>query len=279
MQSENGQHFLSLGKEGNCLIKQFNENLVNKLIGVIGPKGKGKTIFIKNLINDLLCKNNNIIFEIIIVSCKEKNSDYDYLEGKKYLTSQISDVCKYALNEKFNNHKIIIFDDCINLDMINDTLIFNNKYYNSTIIISNQVITKPYMINNLNYAFFTKTLTKSSIKSVYDRYVDNFMDYKTFERIFMICTENYNLLAINNFESLNNSNKISFYKSRLQITTNNNYILPDIYELMPELINSGDIKTVKKKLIKQINEIKKIIIQQSNKLDELCLELDNLLGD
>uniref|UniRef100_A0A6G6AC33 Uncharacterized protein n=1 Tax=Borely moumouvirus TaxID=2712067 RepID=A0A6G6AC33_9VIRU len=286
MQTESRQHFLSLGEEGNCF-KKFNKNLVNKLIGIIGPACKGKTTIIKNLIGDILTSNTTTQFEIIIVSRKNNNTDYDYLGGKIYNTSQINDVCSYILNEQFReNKKIIIFEDFIKTDIIDDTLLINGRWNDVTIILSSQVITsiKPCIRDNLDYVFFTKTPLKSSIKSIYDRFYLCALEYKYFERMFLDCTKNYNFFVIDNNISLNCDldnlhDKISVYESRLEVSTNGNYILPDIYQLMPELINSGDIKIAKKKLIAQINEIKKNILEQSDKLDKICIELDNLLGD
>ncbi|QGR54212.1 hypothetical protein [Moumouvirus maliensis] len=286
MQTEEKQHFLSLGKEGNCY-KQFNKNLVNNFIGIIGPACKGKTTLVKNLIDDILTSNLSTQFEIIIVSRKKKDTDYDYLGGKIYNTSQIDDVCSYALNEQFReNKKIIVFEDYMNTDKINDTLLLNGRWHNSTIILSSQVITslKPYIRDNLDYVFLTMTPLKSSIKSIFDRFYLCALEYKYFEQMFIDCTINYTLFVIDNNISLNCDldnlhDKITVYKSGLEVSTRNNYILPDIYQLMPELINSGDIKIAKKKLIAQINEIKKNILEQSDKLDKICIELDNLLGD
>ncbi|AVL95076.1 hypothetical protein ma689 [Moumouvirus australiensis] len=286
MQTQDKQHFLSLGKEGNCL-KQFNKNLVDKFIGVIGPAHKGKTTVIKNLVDNILTFNINSQFEIIIVSRKKKDTDYNYLVGKIYNTSQIDDVCSYALNEQFReNKKIIIFEDYMTTDKINDLLIFNGRYHNLTIILSSQVITsiKPYIKDNLDYVFFTVTPLKSSIKSIFDRFYLCALEYKYFEQMFIDYTKNYNLFVVNNNISLNCDldnlyDKISVYESKFEVSTSKNYILPDIYQLMPELVNSGDIKIAKKKLIAQINEIKKNILEQSDKLDKICIELDNLLGD
>ncbi|AGF85038.1 hypothetical protein QJ854_gp744 [Moumouvirus goulette] len=287
MQTQTKQHFLSSGGESKCyLINEFKGNLVNKLIGIIGPKGRGKTTFIKNFIDDILTDNKDTNFEIIIVSCKPKDTDYDYLGGKIYNTSQISDVCKYALNEQFReNKKIIIFEDFINAHNIDDTLFLNHNYYNSTIILSSQTIInfKPYMRDNLTYAFFTNTPVKSSIKSIYDRFYLCDIDYKFFEKIFTTCTENHKLLAIENGRTLINSsdnpNVFSYYEPILEITAKNNYTIPNIYELMPDLVDPKNKIQYKKKLIHQINEIKKNLIEQTEKMNELCLELDNLLGD
>nr|URM62002.1 hypothetical protein [Mimivirus sp.] len=113
------QHFLIPGGMRTCVeeyqlekisIKPLTNNIINNIIALVGRRGMGKTCVVNSLINDILVKNSDIEFEILIVSSSVYNMELykDAVHTPRYLNR----VIKYCQDNPLVQ-KILIIDDYV----------------------------------------------------------------------------------------------------------------------------------------------------------------------
>ncbi|AEQ33091.1 hypothetical protein CE11_00853 [Megavirus courdo11] len=276
------QHFLIPGGMRTCVeeyqlekisIKPLTHNIINNIIAIVGRRGMGKTDVVNGLINDILVKNFDIEFEILIVSSSNYNMELykDAIHTPRYLNH----IIKYCQDNPLVQ-KILIIDDYVKSYGSNLCDFFMNRKLlpNTTLIITTQILKNfiQNMRSNTDYFLFAKTDSKSDIKSVYDSFMSLSIDYHNFENIYNITTNNFNFFGINTLSKYPN-NLIS-YKSNLDNNNNKNYKCIDVSKLSP----IDNIKE-KKRIIREINHIKSTLSDLMIKLDDLVIDLDQICGD
>lgn len=277
------QHFLVPGGMRTCveeyqpenlLIKPLTNDIINKVIAIIGRRGMGKTKVVNSLINDILVKNSGIEFEILIVSPNPYNMELykDAVHTPEYLNRAI----RYCQDNSLVQ-KILIIDDYVKSYGLNlHDLLINSRWVlpNTTLIITSQISKNftPDMRLNIDYFLFSKMPFKSDIKSIYDTFLGLGIDYRNFENIFDMVTNNFHYFGLNTLEKY--PNNLTFYKANLDNDNNKNYKCIDVSKLPPV----DNIKE-KKRIIREINHIKSTLSDLMIKLDDLIIEMDQICGN
>ncbi len=254
-------------------IKPLTNNIINNIIASVGRRGMGKTCVVNSLINDILVKNSDIEFEILIVSSSVYNMELykDAVHTPRYLNR----VIKYCQDNPLVQ-KILIIDDYVKSYGSNLCDFFMNRKLlpNTTLIITSQILKNftQNMRSNTDYFLFAKPDSKSDIKSIYDSFMSLGMNYRNFENIFDMVTNNFHFFGLNTL--LKYPNNLTSYKSNLDNNNNKNYKCIDVSKLSP----IDNIKE-KKRIIREINHIKSTLSDLMIKLDDLVIDLDQICGD
>ncbi|AZL89882.1 hypothetical protein QKC54_gp0763 [Megavirus baoshan] len=276
------QHFLVPGGMRTCveeyqpensLTKPLTNDIINKVIAVIGKRGMGKTNAVNSLTNDILVKHSDIEFEILIVSKSSYNMELykDAIHAPEYLNR----VIRYCQDNSLVQ-KILIIDDYKKSysPYIYDFLMNRRLLPNTTLIMTSQILKNftSDIRSNIDYFLFSKMPFKSDIKSIYDTFLGLEIDYRNFEKIFNNTTNNFSMFGINALEKY--PNNLTFYKANLDNVNNKNYKCIDVSKLSP----IDNIKE-KKRIIREINHIKSTLSDLMIKLDDLVIDLDQICGD
>lgn len=122
------------------------------------------------------------------------------------------------------NH-ILLLDDCFHVNGKYDQnshfmdLMFNNKHYHTTCILTMQYPIKMMSDTQIDYVFLFANDYSDSLRKIYSYYANFFPTYNSFLSVFKLLTADYGCMVIKNrgnFESI--MDRIVFYKSPLPLT-------------------------------------------------------------
>ncbi len=235
----------------------------------------GKTTLIKNMVRTL---NSSLNLSKIYLFSNINTNDYTDTFININFSQENGDYVKDLIEERKTNNKnniynepaLIIFDDIIYIYKNKSSGVFDDLFYNSSLINTSIIIATQYpvkfsqfVINNFDY-IFAYTPFHNEIKKLYDLYIGNFIDFNEFN-LYMkkICV--YEFLVINNYNNL-----IEYYKVENNLST--------------ELLSLSEINNIHKntniisnkdnfKLIEKINKNNTLI----QKLTEENQKIINML--
>ena len=202
-------------------ITQSNNNFIDidqmepkNNILIIGKRGFGKSLIIKNLIKHYNEKYN--ITKCVVISQTEKFNKFygNFIDGKIYdelNDNLINNIINY---QKMNmDDLLIIIDDSIKhkfrSNVFND-MIINGRHYNITLIMALQYsFFSPEIRMNIDHIFLSNDEIISSRKKLYEHYCGCFSTFKKFNDAFNKLN-NFNFMFINKCQSAKYCKVIDF---------------------------------------------------------------------
>lgn len=166
---------------------------------IVGRRGTGKTIFIKDFIKKKHYQSDEIF--CVCPTIRTNSGQYDNLINKSDIQADIPDKFIDIIDGlSFNKNKfLVIFDDCVDRnkdDMfrILDYIYFNNNQKISVIV----SVQTPLHLCNLNniwdYRVFFRDDSTINVKKIFDTCKPTVDSFQEFENIFNSMTQNYSTL-------------------------------------------------------------------------------------
>lgn len=225
------------------LIKNAEGKSVNPRIAIIAKSGSGKSVIIKDIMNEFY--KENIPCGIVIAPTDKVTKFYDdfippvfiYHEYEDHIISRFFKRQNKKLDENQERIKMgksaidtrayFIMDDCMSTKKLwlNNPLIlsiFNEgrHYQFCPFILSMQYCLgiEPELRNNFDYIFLLGEDTHSSKKKIHEHYAGIFKTYDHFDQVFSQVTDNYGCMVIDNrLRSSDITKKVFWYKARIDI--------------------------------------------------------------
>lgn len=190
-------------------MKRFNKEKIKLPTRIIitGKSNTGKSIYAKTLIYYLA----DNIDKLIIISPTFEDSPFKDIEGDisinyEYDPEIIRDIIEDQKNKLNNDEEleeiVILFDDCIldinKSDKYFESLFTRARHYRISPIVITQKLRNisPTCRYNVDYVCCTKIYNSLEKDIIYSEYGN--VDKRNFFKILDKCTDNYNLLIINN---------------------------------------------------------------------------------
>ena len=199
-------------------IKKFDISKINNdVISIIGKRGVGKSLLIKNILNYY----NDVKIGAIISASEASVDTYSDIVSKDkiykhYDTQIIGDIIKEQRENK-DTKQIIVMDDELQVLKVDDNLkelFMNGRCLNIIFIFTLQypMTLQPDIRYNIDYTFIFKENVESNRKRLYEWYAGVIPTYEIFNSILDQCTQNYECLVIDNKSNNNWKESLYWYK-------------------------------------------------------------------
>ena len=226
---------LQIGQKSDVLsIHKFDLSTFcsNPSICMIGKRGSGKTVLIKELLTHMY--KHKMIDECIIISPTERMSmQYGNIADKIYysyndkIVEELLEIQRHRIDEAKQTGKkpkkvVIVLDDCLAQkgnwvrSQATQELLFNSRHYHITIILTMQfpLGMTPELRSNFDYIFLAHDDFISNIKRIYDHYAGMFPTFDSFRQVFAQITDDHGFMTITNRGASNTLfDKVKWYKS------------------------------------------------------------------
>ena len=215
-------------------IKPFSLDMIYKAfhIALIGKRGTGKSILIKDVCHDLFKKK--ICDEFVIFSPTDRvnpfYSDFCSKVYHEYDTNVLAQLLKRQQENKKN--VMLVLDDCIASKgkWMNDEnlkeIIYNGRHWGISYIFSMQfpLGISPEMRGNFDYVFLLREDMMSNMKRIYDQYAGMFPTFDSFRQVYGQLTKDFGSMVITNRGARSSLlEKIFFFEAQI---TKEKFMLP-----------------------------------------------------
>jgi energy-coupling factor transporter ATP-binding protein EcfA2 len=217
------------------IIKKHQNKTIplGSVISLIGTRGSGKSISVKNLcyqfrnvprfhVVSKTEKNNKFFSPFIPPSCIHYSWDEQLLP--KLFITQDALIEKYGKNDN-RSHLVLILDDCLcdkkiwkQPELVE--LFLNGRHKNITFIFTLQypIGISPELRGNIDFVYIYGQESTSDKKKIFDHYVGAFDNFKDFKSVLDATTEDYSCMVINRKAKTNEiTKKIFRYKAPLNV--------------------------------------------------------------
>lgn len=225
----------------NFSIKKFDMKRIpqDAVVIFIGRRRTGKS----TLVRDLLYHHQDMPLGTVISGTEESNSFYgkmipplfihgefnplilsNFVKRQKMVMSKIQDDLKRNVKSKADPRSFMILDDCMYDDSWTHDkniryLFMNGRWLKAFFLITMQypLGIQPALRTNVDFVFILREPYLNNRKRIYDNYASAFPSFEFFCQIMDQCTQNYEVLVIDNTsQSAKLEDTIFWYKAAIQ---------------------------------------------------------------
>ena len=188
----------------------------DKIVAVIGKRGSGKSLLVK----DIMYHKRHIPAGVVMSGTEDGNKFYSdfvpdtfvFSEFNKGALEKLVDRQRRLWSEGSKSKVFVILDDLvydrsIMKEKVVRQLFFNGRHWGIFLIVTAQFVTDlpPGVRANCDVTIACRESIFANRKKLYEMVFGIFPGFKAFDKVFQRCTENYEVLVIDN---TNNTNKI-----------------------------------------------------------------------
>ena len=216
----------------NLLLTKFTPRSIkpNRIITVIGKRGSGKTVLLRDLMYQLRDR-----FDLVLaLTGTEASADAfrQYIPECFIFDVEIKKIAKAVeiakvLRKHGNTREIlIIMDDFMDKKSILDADVFrdigyNGRNFNFTLIISLQYCMemKPFLRSQIDYCFVFFEPNRSNRKKLWEYFFGIFDDFDSFTHTLSKCTRNFECMVLDTTQNTGDvQDQLHYYKSDINVS-------------------------------------------------------------
>ena len=193
-----------------------------KIVAIVGKRGSGKSLLVK----DIMYHKRRIPAGIVMSDTECGNKFYSDFIPDSFVFSEFD---KGALEKLVDRQRrlwaqgrksrvFVILDDLaydktVMKERVMRQLFFNGRHFGIFLIVTAQFITDlpPGVRANCDIVMACRESIFANRKKLYEMLFGIFPSFKSFERIFQACTENYEVLAMDNTKQSNDIRQCVFW--------------------------------------------------------------------
>lgn len=207
-------------------IREFDPNTISDgaICGVVGRRGSGKSVIIKDL---LYHKRNKLPFGLVMSGTEAGNGYftkfvpeifvYDDFNGpalEKLLERQKKAAKKGQMPKVFVVLDDLAFDGSIMKKPVMRYIFMNGRHLNIFLIFSSQYVADlgpPAIRANIDVLFVCREAIQANRWRLYNMFFGCFETFEDFNKVLNACTENYGVLVLDNTKLSNNVEDCVFW--------------------------------------------------------------------
>lgn len=214
-------------------LSKFEPNTImpNRMMAIMGKRGSGKTVLLKDLVYNLNLKfkfdivlgiagteGAKSVFREFIPTCFIHSVDIKIIESFVTLAKTFK---KHGKQRNF----LLIMDDFMEKKGLLDHDIFreianNGRHFNFTLIMALQYCMdmKPHFRSQIDYVFAFRETIRSNRKRLWEYFFGMFDDQSSFDATLQKCTQNFECLIMDNAQNNGElSDVLHYYKANSNI--------------------------------------------------------------
>ncbi len=199
----------------------------DKIVAVIGKRGSGKSLLVK----DIMYHKRKIPAGIVMSGTEDGNRFYSDFVPDSFVFSEFN---KGALEKLVDRQRRLwaqgrktrvfvilddlVYDKSIMKEKVIRQLFFNGRHWGIFLIVTAQFITDlpPGVRANCDVVVACREAIYQNRKKLYEMVFGVFPTFKQFDKVFQSCTENYEVLVIDNTKQTNKIQDCVFwYKAQV----------------------------------------------------------------